>query len=71
MKLAVNELSFPVTHTDYSDARFDSYRILKPGQGAENFLDRLVIPMNAQVLRHKMHRTLTQLSNAYSYTHFQ
>ncbi len=31
-KVAVNELSFPlVTHTAYSDARFDSYGILKSG----------------------------------------
>jgi hypothetical protein len=41
-KVVVNELSFPlVTHTTNSDARFDSYGILKLGQGAENFLDRL------------------------------
>jgi hypothetical protein len=51
-KVVVNELSFPlVTHTTYSDARFDSYRILNSGQGAENFLDRLNIPTNDQVLR--------------------
>jgi hypothetical protein len=31
-KVAVNELRFPlVTHTAYSDARFDSYEILKSG----------------------------------------
>jgi hypothetical protein len=36
MKLAINELSFPlVTHTAYFDARLDSYVILKSGQGAE------------------------------------
>jgi hypothetical protein len=35
-KVAVNELSFPlVTHMAYSNARFDSYAILKPGRGAE------------------------------------
>jgi hypothetical protein len=51
-KVVINELSFPlVTHTTYSDARFDSYRILNSGQGAENFLDRLNIPTNDQVLR--------------------
>jgi hypothetical protein len=39
-KVSTNELSFSlVTPTIYSDARFDSYMILKPGQGAENFLD--------------------------------
>ncbi len=42
-KVAVNELSFPlVTHTVYFDARFDRYEVLNSGQGAENFLDRLV-----------------------------
>jgi hypothetical protein len=31
-KVALNELSFPlVTHTVYSDARFDKYGILKSG----------------------------------------
>jgi hypothetical protein len=48
-KVAVNELIFPlVTCTVYFDARFDSYGILKSGQGAENFMDR---PTNDQVLR--------------------
>jgi hypothetical protein len=52
MKLVVNELIFPqVTHTTYFDARFDSYGILKPGQGAEHYPDRLDIQMNEQVLR--------------------
>jgi hypothetical protein len=51
-KVFVNKLSFPlVTHTTYSDAWFDSYWILKSGYGAEDFLDRLDIPTNAQVLR--------------------
>jgi hypothetical protein len=51
MKFSINELSFSlVTHTAYSDARFDSYGILKSGQGAEHFLDRLDIQMNDQVL---------------------
>jgi hypothetical protein len=36
MKFAVNELSFPLaTHMAYSDERFDSYGVLKIGQGAE------------------------------------
>jgi hypothetical protein len=49
-KIAVNELSFPlVTHTVYSNVWFDSYRILKSGQGAENFSDKLDIQMNDQV----------------------
>jgi hypothetical protein len=49
-KVAINEVSFLlVTHMDYSDARFDSYGILKSGQGAENFLDRLFRPANDQV----------------------
>jgi hypothetical protein len=51
-EFAINKLSFPlVTHTADSDARFDGYRILKSGQGAEHFLDRLDIQMNDQVLR--------------------
>jgi hypothetical protein len=51
-KVATNELRFPlVTDTTYSDARFDSYVILKSGQGAEDFLDSLNIPINDQVLR--------------------
>jgi hypothetical protein len=57
-KFAFNELIFLlVTHMAYSDARFDSYGILKSGQGAEYFLDRLDIHMKDQVLRHKMHET--------------
>jgi hypothetical protein len=48
-KVVVNELSFPlVTHTTYSDARFDSYGILNSRQGAENFLD---IPTDDQVVK--------------------
>jgi hypothetical protein len=82
-KVSINELSFPlVTHMAYSDARFVSYGILKPGRGAENFLDRLGRPVNDQVLRaedakivvrvvYKFRRPRTQLSNAYSYTYFQ
>jgi hypothetical protein len=77
-KVANKELSFPlVTHMSYSDARFGSY-----GFGAENFLDRLCRPANDQVLRaedarnmmrviYKFRRPLTQLSNAYSHTHFR
>jgi hypothetical protein len=39
-KVGINELRFPlVSHTVYSDARFDSYVILKSGPGAEDFLD--------------------------------
>jgi hypothetical protein len=83
IKVATNELSFPlVTHTAYSDARFDSCGILKSGRGAENFLDRLGRPVNDQVLGaedarilvrvvYKFCRPLTQLSNAYSYAHFR
>jgi hypothetical protein len=81
-KVSDSELSFPlVTLMAYSDARFDSYGILNLGRGAENFLDRLCRPANNQVLRaedarnlmkvvYKFHRSLTQLSNAYSYAHF-
>jgi hypothetical protein len=48
-KVVSNKLIFPlVTHTTYFDARFDNYRILKSGQGAENFLDILT---NDQVLK--------------------
>jgi hypothetical protein len=37
---AVNELSFLlVTHTAYSNARFDRYGILNSGQGAEQIQD--------------------------------
>jgi hypothetical protein len=82
-KVADNELSFPlVTHMAFSDAWFGSYGILKSGRGAENFLDRLCRPVNNQVLRvedkqnlmrvvYKFRRPLTQLSNAYSHTHFR
>jgi hypothetical protein len=43
-KIAVNKLNFLlVTHAAYSNAQFHSYRILKSGQGAENFLDKLII----------------------------
>jgi hypothetical protein len=35
-KNGINKLSFPlVTHTSYSDARFDSYGVLKSGQSSE------------------------------------
>jgi hypothetical protein len=79
-KVATNELSFPlVTHIVYSDARFESYWILKSGWGARNFLDR---PANDLVLRaedawnlarvvYKFRKTLTQLFDTYSYAHFQ
>jgi hypothetical protein len=51
-KVVDNKLNFPlVTHTVYSDARFESYVILKSGQGAEHFLDRLDIPTNDRALR--------------------
>jgi hypothetical protein len=57
-KVSVNELIFPlVTHTAYSNARFDSYEILNSGRGAENFLDRLGRPANDQVLGWKMHES--------------
>jgi hypothetical protein len=46
-----------VTHTINLDVRFDSYGILKSGQGAENFLDRLVKQANGQVSEHKMRET--------------
>jgi hypothetical protein len=50
-KVVVDKLRFLlVSHTTYSDARFDSYGIVKSGQGAENFLDRLEIPTDDQVL---------------------
>jgi hypothetical protein len=50
-EFTTNELSFwLVTHTAYSDARFDSYGILNSGQGAENFPGRLDIQMNDYVL---------------------
>jgi hypothetical protein len=82
-KVSDSTLSFPrVTHMAFSDARFDSYGILKSGRGAENFLDRLCRPVNNQVLMaedaqnvtrvvYKFRRSLTQLSNAYSHAHFQ
>jgi hypothetical protein len=81
-KVSIHELIFPVvTHTVYFDARFDSYGILNSGRGAENFLDRLgrlandqaLVAEDARILArviYKFHRSLTQLSNAYSYTHF-
>jgi hypothetical protein len=51
-KFVINELNFPpVTHTVDSDARFDSYGILKSGQGVKHFLNRLDIQTNDQILR--------------------
>jgi hypothetical protein len=82
-KFSINKLGFPlVTHTFYSDERFDSYDILNSGRGAENFLDRLARPANNQVLGaedkrnmarvvYKFRRPTTHLSNAYSYAYFQ
>jgi hypothetical protein len=81
-KVADNDLSFPlVTHMAFSDTWFGNYGILKSGQGAENFLDRLCKRANDQVLRaedaqnlmriiYKFRRPLTQLSSAYSHAHF-
>jgi hypothetical protein len=47
MKLAINELIFLlVTYMVDSEAQFDSYGILKSGQGAGQFLDRLDIQVN-------------------------
>jgi hypothetical protein len=52
INLFVNELRFLlVTHIAYSDARIDSYGILKLRQGAEHYPDRLDIQMTDQVLR--------------------
>jgi hypothetical protein len=82
-KVADNDLIFLlVTHMAYSNARFGSYGILKSARGSKNFLDRLCRPANDQVFRaedarnmmrviYKFRRPLTQLSNAYSYVHFQ
>jgi hypothetical protein len=51
-RVAVNELNFQlIMHMAYSDAQFDSYGILKSGQGAGNFPNRLDRPVNDQVLR--------------------
>jgi hypothetical protein len=48
MKIAVNELSFPlVTHTAYFDIQFGSYGFLKLGYDAELFWDRLDIGMKS------------------------
>jgi hypothetical protein len=50
-KVPINEhIILLVTHTVYSDARFDSYGILNSGRGAENFLDILGRPANDPVL---------------------
>jgi hypothetical protein len=50
-KFTVNKLIFLlVNHTVNSDVQFNSYGILKSGQGAEHYLDRLDIQMNDQVL---------------------
>jgi hypothetical protein len=47
IKNSLNEHTFPlVTHTAYSDARFDSYAFLKSGQGDKQILDRLDRRMN-------------------------
>jgi hypothetical protein len=52
MKLAGIDLSFLlVTHMADFEVRFDSYGILKSGQGAELALGRLDIQVNDQPLR--------------------
>jgi hypothetical protein len=51
-KNVVNEFIFlPVSHTTCFDIRFSRYGFLNSGQGAENFSDRLDLPMNDQVLQ--------------------
>jgi hypothetical protein len=61
-KVADSEISFPlVTHMAFSNAWFGSYGILKSGQGAENFLDRLCRPANDQVLRAEDAQNLTRV----------
>jgi hypothetical protein len=57
-KHSANELSFLlVTHMVDVDARIESYGILKSGQCAEHFLDRLIIQANGQILEHKKRET--------------
>jgi hypothetical protein len=65
----------------YSDARFDSYSILKLGRGAEKLSGQTVQTGEQSGFRaedarilvrvvYKFRRPLTHLSNAYSHTHF-
>jgi hypothetical protein len=80
-KVADKELSFPlVTHMACSDARFGNYGILIQDKVLETFWTDCR-PANDQVLGaedarnltrvlYKFRRPLTQLSNAYSHTHF-
>jgi hypothetical protein len=57
-KLSANELSFLlVTHMVNSNPWFDSYVILRSGQGAEYFLDKLVTHANGQVSEHEKRET--------------
>jgi hypothetical protein len=50
MKLSANKLIFSlVTHTVDSNAHFGSYGILMSAQGAEHFLDRMIIQASGQV----------------------
>jgi hypothetical protein len=57
-KFPSDELNFPLlTHMVNSDLQFGSYRLLKSGQGAENFLDRLIIQVNGHVLGHKKRKS--------------
>jgi hypothetical protein len=65
-KDAINELSFPlVTHMVDSDARFDSYGILKSGQGAEQILDRLGRRTNGHIFKGRYAGLLTRVANRF------
>jgi hypothetical protein len=49
-KNTINKHSFRlITHTTYSDTRFDHYKFLESGYGAEQILDRLDIEMKSQL----------------------
>jgi hypothetical protein len=49
-RVAINEISFLlVTHTTYSDARFDSYRIFEVRLRCCTILDRLDIGIKSQL----------------------
>jgi hypothetical protein len=80
-KDVVNKLIFlPVTHATRFDIRFGCYGVLKSEHGAEHFWTEKMVSgfsrfegirsVNLSEGVYGFRRSLAQLSNAYSYTHF-
>jgi hypothetical protein len=68
MKFSINELIFLlVTHTAYSNAWFDSYRILMLGQGAEMVWTDWTYRRMIRFYRLKMHDSWSTFSVTYRF----